>query len=164
MYIPFEKMPESARVWVYQADRDLSQTEVEIIENTLKSATNNWAAHGSPLLSSFQILYNRFVVVATDESMNAASGCSIDASTRWLKDLGTQLNIDFFDRSQAYLEGETIKTFSIFQAKKQIENGIIHPDSLVFINNIHTVKDLFSLWKSKAVNTYLKKYWVGQTV
>ncbi|MDZ7936146.1 MAG: hypothetical protein U5M51_14505 [Emticicia sp.] len=50
--------------------------------------------------------------------MNAASGCSIDASTRWFKELGDALNIDFFDRSQAYFEGDEIKTFSIFSVEK----------------------------------------------
>jgi hypothetical protein len=164
MYILFEKMPETARIWVYQANRDLVESEIDLIENTLKSVTNSWAAHGSPLLSSFKIFYNRFVVVATDESLNAASGCSIDASTRWLKDLGNQLNIDFFDRSQAYLDGETIKTFSIFQAKQQVQNGIIHPDSIVFINNIQTIKDLWTSWKGLASNSYLKKYFLDQLV
>ncbi len=164
MYTEFEKMPETARVWVYQANRELNDNEVEIVANTLKKAIDGWAAHGSPLLSSFKILHNRFVVVATDESMNAASGCSIDASTRWLKELGAELSIDFFDRSQAYLEGETIKTFTIFQAKQQVNNGIIAPDSVVFLNNVQTLKEFLSYWKNKAANSYLKKYFAGQAV
>lgn len=164
MYISFEKMPETARVWVYQANRDLVESEIRLIENTLKSATDGWMAHGSPLLSSFKIFYNRFIVVAVDESMNAASGCSIDASTHWLKELGNQLNIDFFDRSQAYLDGESIKTFSIFQAKSQVTNGVIHPESIVFVNNIQTLKDLRTSWNVLAADSYLKKYFQGLLV
>ena len=33
------------------------------------------------------------------------------------EDLGEKMNIDFFDRQQAYLDGDEIKTFSVFQAK-----------------------------------------------
>ncbi|MCU0326523.1 MAG: hypothetical protein MUF45_14925 [Spirosomaceae bacterium] len=102
MYIDFEKMPQDARLWVYQANRDLTGGEVDVVQANLQNATQQWAAHGVPLLASFKILYNRFVIVAVDEGQNAASGCSIDASTRWLKELGNHLNIDFFDRSQAF--------------------------------------------------------------
>ncbi|MFN3848389.1 MAG: hypothetical protein ACK4NY_03120 [Spirosomataceae bacterium] len=164
MYIDFEKMPQDARLWVYQANRDLTEAEVDVVQANLQNTTQQWAAHGVPLLASFKILYNRFVVVAVDEGQNAASGCSIDASTRWLKELGNHLNIDFFDRSQAYLDGENIKTFSIFQAKQQVSNGIISPDAVVFVNDIKTIGDLFTRWKSKAVNTYLRKYFSGQAV
>jgi hypothetical protein len=163
MYIDFEKMPQDARLWVYQANRDLTGGEVDVVQANLQNATQQWAAHGVPLLASFKILYNRFVIVAVDEGQNAASGCSIDASTRWLKELGNHLNIDFFDRSQAYLDGENIKTFSIFQAKQQVTAGIINAETLVFVNNIQHVSDLATNWQIKASDSYLKKYFVVQT-
>ena len=47
MLIPFNKMPDYARVWVYQANRDLTDSEVNTIQQILESQINNWAAHGS---------------------------------------------------------------------------------------------------------------------
>ncbi len=160
MYISFEQIPSSARIWIYQANRTITDNELNEIENTLKPAVSQWAAHGASLLASVKVLYNRFVVIALDENQNEASGCSIDASTRWFKDLSNRLNIDFFDRSQAYLDGEEIKTFSIFQPKKAIESGLISPDTIIFVNNnnIHTLSDLSSHWKVKASESYLKRF------
>ncbi|RYU97685.1 hypothetical protein [Emticicia agri] len=160
MYISFEQIPQSARIWVYQANRTITDSEVSEIENTLKPAVSQWAAHGASLLASVKVLHNRFVVIALDENQNEASGCSIDASTRWFKELGSRLNIDFFDRSQAYLDGNEIKTFSIFQPKKAIESGLISADTLIFVNNnnLHTLADLSTQWQVKAADSYLKRF------
>ena len=113
MLIPFHKMPYYARVWVYQTNKNLSDSEVQIIQQVLENQINNWAAHGASLAGSVQVLYNRFVIVAVDEMQNQASGCSIDASTRWLKDLGAEMNLDFFDRSVAFLQNNELKTSEI---------------------------------------------------
>jgi hypothetical protein len=69
----------------------------------LNEQISSWAAHGAPLAGAFEIFYNRFVIVAVDETYNGTSGCSIDASTGWLKKLGMELDINFFDRSIAYM-------------------------------------------------------------
>ena len=159
MYTDFDKIPSSARIWVYQANRQLTDNEVDIVENFLKPAVGQWAAHGASLLASAKVLHHRFVIIALDENQNEASGCSIDASTRWFKELGSHLNIDFFDRSQAYLEGDAIKTFSVFQPKKAIESGLISPDTLIFANNtVSRLSDLSNQWQVKASDTYLKRF------
>ncbi|UTA67498.1 hypothetical protein [Emticicia sp. 21SJ11W-3] len=160
MYISFEQLPQSARIWIYQANRTLTDNEVSLVETTLQPVVTKWAAHGTALLASVKVLLNRFVIIALDESQYEASGCSIDASTRWFKELGEQLNVDFFDRSQAYLDGSEIKTFSIFQPKKAIESGLIAADTVVFVNNNHiqTLADLSTNWQIKASESYLKRF------
>ena len=133
MYVPFNELPETARVWIYQANRPLTANEQRVVDDYLRKTTEQWAAHGAPLKSSFRIVRDRFVVIAADESFNAASGCSIDASTRWLKDLGSHLNVDFFDRALIYQnnEGELMEA-NPFGVKKLIENDEILPQTLVY--------------------------------
>lgn len=166
MYIDFDKIPQDARIWVYQANRQLTDNEANTVENYLKPAVNQWAAHGASLLASATVLYNRFVIIALDQNMNAASGCSIDASTRWFKELGEALNIDFFDRSQAYLEGNEIKTFSVFQYKKAVESGLISSETIIFNNTtVSTLGDLADKWQIKAINApTLKRFFTKDLV
>ncbi|WP_229235547.1 MULTISPECIES: hypothetical protein [Emticicia] len=166
MYVDFDKIPLDARIWVYQANRQLTDNEANTIENYLKPAINQWAAHGAALLASAKVLYNRFVIIGLDQNMNAASGCSIDASTRWFKELGEALNIDFFDRSQAYLEGDEIKAFSVFQAKKMVEGGLISAETIIFNNNtLATLGDLKTKWQIKAIDApTLKRFFVNTVV
>jgi hypothetical protein len=163
MYVDFDKIPQDARIWVYQANRQLTDDEVNTVENYLKPAVNQWAAHGAALLASAKVLHNRFIIIALDENQNEASGCSIDASTRWFKELGDALNIDFFDRSQAYLEGDEIKTFSVFQSKKAVEGGLVSPETIVFNNiTLSILSDLNSKWQMKAIEApTLKRFFVN---
>ena len=98
MYIDFDRLPDEARVWVYQADRRLTDEEVTTIEKTLQVALSQWAAHGQPLLASARVAENRFLVLGVDEGYSLPSGCSIDSSVRTVQEVGRQIGVDFFDR------------------------------------------------------------------
>ncbi|WP_341226219.1 hypothetical protein [uncultured Arcticibacterium sp.] len=150
MYQDFDKMPIQSRVWIYQANRKLSAKEENMTSYFLKNAVENWAAHGSPLLGSASVFENRFVVVALDENQKQASGCSIDSSTHWFKELGSELGVDFFDRSIAYLEDNEVKTIPIFKVKSAVENELISAGTTVFNNNVPTLQEFKTNWKTTA--------------
>lgn len=98
-----ELIPDS-KVWVYAANRELTENEQEVITKELNSFVADWAAHGEGLFGQSTILECRFVVLAVDETKAKASGCSIDTSVRFMKELGEKFNIDFFDRLRLYIE------------------------------------------------------------
>ena len=85
-----EFIPES-KVWIYASNRELTQKDQETIASELEPFISEWAAHGKGLLGKSSILENRFVVLVVDESKAMASGCSIDTSVRFMKDLGAKM-------------------------------------------------------------------------
>jgi hypothetical protein len=99
MFIPFDTLANTSRIWIYQANRPLQSDELTQIQVYLTAQLDAWGAHGAPLKASFAIVKNQIILIAADESFQAASGCSIDTSTRWMKELGAQFSVDFFDRS-----------------------------------------------------------------
>lgn len=160
MYIPFENMPDSARVWVYQASRNLSNAEVQAVQAQLQEHVTLWAAHGSPLSGSVLVAYNRMVVVAVDEAQNVASGCSIDASSRWLKELSAELGVDFFNRAITFWQHDTLKEAEIVQVKGLVATGEITPETLIFNNLVATIGELKSNWQIPAAASWMKRYFV----
>ena len=80
MYVPFDRLPDEARVWIYATNRHLSDKEVIAIEQELIAFLTQWTAHQQALEASFSIPYNNFIVIGLNENKNLASGCSIDAS------------------------------------------------------------------------------------
>jgi hypothetical protein len=160
MHHSFEKMPPSSRIWIYQANRNISESELQTISSVLTTKMEVWAAHGASLLSAFKIFHNRFIVIALDENQNAASGCSIDASTHWFKELGQQLNINFFDRSIAYLIDNEIHTVDLLGIKKAVSEELINADTIIFNNLVNTLIDFEQNWKMQASKSWLKKYFV----
>ncbi len=158
MYIPFEQMPDHARVWIYQANRPLSFSESERISQTLEQGTKGWEAHGAPLQASFEIRFNQVVVVAVNESVNQASGCSIDASTRWFKELAAELHIDFFNRDLAVLRGDALELIPLGQIKSNIESGKIRPADLIIRPLIDQISNYRSAWLCSASESYISRH------
>lgn len=87
-----------SRLWLYQADRALSPTEIAWAKEQINAFTREWAAHGHQLKAAGDVLNPYFIALAVDLTHENASGCSIDSSVRFIKALGKELNVDFFNR------------------------------------------------------------------
>ncbi|GAB2570064.1 hypothetical protein [Spirosoma areae] len=165
MYVDFDKLPDNARVWVYQANRSLTESEVKTIEKSLQPALSQWVAHGQPLLASAQVIDNRFVVVGVDEGYNLPSGCSIDASVRTIREIGNQATIDFFDRSAAIqLVDGSVQTFALPAIKAAVTEGVITPDTTVLNTLVKTKSEFLAHWHIRAADSWLKRYFKSITV
>jgi hypothetical protein len=159
MLVDISKLPPSTRVWVYQADRDLSIEEEQSIANELNAFCNRWEAHGQPLQSNFDIRHHRFVLLFVNEDAHAASGCSIDGSVRVMKGLQQQLNIDFFDRTQvAFLLNGKIETIGISKLKNSFVDGTLNPQTITFNTLGATKSEIDQHWQLAAEKTWLAKY------
>lgn len=93
-----KKLPLDARVWVYQSNRILTDLDKQTIFSASKQFVSEWAAHGTSLQSDVEVIDDYFLVLAVDENIASASGCSIDSSVKFVKAIGNELNIDFFNR------------------------------------------------------------------
>ncbi|MFM7725055.1 MAG: hypothetical protein ACKO7O_09725 [Bacteroidota bacterium] len=86
------------RTWVFVANRKLTDFESQQVENALQDFVRSWSSHGTPLKASAFCFEQAAIVVAADEFVAKASGCSIDKITHLVRAIGQQLNVDFFDR------------------------------------------------------------------
>lgn len=165
MYLPFDILPEHSRIWIYQASRPLNSSEVTIISDELTAFTNGWSAHGIPLQSSFDIRFNQFVILAADENVQEASGCSIDDSVRKVKQLEQKINVDLFDRKCiAFLKDRDVITVPMNNLKEEYNRGVWDGGTLVFNNVITRKAELKTGWLVPAEITWLKRYLPSETI
>ncbi|MGL6032889.1 MAG: hypothetical protein ACRC0Q_12225, partial [Kurthia gibsonii] len=109
MYIPFENLPQESRVWIYPSNRKLSDEEVAEIQALTTNFINDWSAHGASLEASFDIRYNRFIILAVNSDVQAPTGCSIDASVQFIQQLEQKYAIDLLDKMNVtFKNGEFI--------------------------------------------------------
>ena len=164
MYIPFSDIDLQARVWVYQANRTLTDSEVGIITETLKASLDTWEAHGKRLTASGKVFEHRFIVIAVDERDELPSGCSIDKSVHWLQEIGHRMNIDFFDRSLVYFDDQDqIQAIPVPKIKQAVTDEVISSGTIVFDNQVTTKAQWMKKWKTAASNTWLNRYFSEQT-
>ena len=101
-----ENLPKSSNVWLYQADRELTENEIVYIKDELNVFIREWATHGTQLYGSFEVKFNRFVILAVDEEKVPTSGCSIDTSVHKMKEIGAKIKVDFFNRMNVFISKE----------------------------------------------------------
>jgi hypothetical protein len=158
MYVPFDLLEDSARVWIYQAGRKLTESEKNTISEVLSTFTHQWVAHGNPLKTSFSILHDQFMVLAADENFEQASGCSIDGAFRVIQQIDKQYNLSLFDRTKVVFRKEEDFVINGSDLLKSLEQGSWKADTLVFNNVVSTKGDLKSNWIVPASQTWLKRY------
>lgn len=159
MFISFDSLPDSARIWIYQSARKFNSEEIKKISQAASAFCEQWVAHGQPLKTSFKIEHNHFLVLAVDEASADASGCSIDGSVRMLKEIQNQLGIDFFDRTKiAFLLENEVRLFPLTELKQAFASGVLNSMSFTFNTLIATKGEITNAWITPAGKTWLSKY------
>ncbi|HRF77172.1 MAG TPA: hypothetical protein PLB46_11405 [Chitinophagales bacterium] len=122
-----------SKVWVYQSSRPFTESEIVELNNKLKHFTVQWTAHNKQLLASGNVMYDRFIVLMVDESHTMASGCSIDTSVHFIKQLEQDYTIDLFNRTIVNMEiNGIIQTISLDELSTKFKSGEINASKMVF--------------------------------
>jgi hypothetical protein len=150
MYVPFENLPEESKIWVYQSNRKFSDTEFSEIESALQAFLENWAAHGTSLVSSYQLKYNRFIILAVDQDVQSATGCSIDASVEFIQSLEQKYKVDLLDKMNVTFKlGEHIAHKPLIDFKKMVKDKAVTGNT-VFNNLINNIQEYNESWEVRS--------------
>ena len=159
MYVPFNELPESSKIWIYQSDRKLNEGEIKNISEELQLFCENWAAHNQNLKTSFDIKHQHFIILAVDESLTGASGCSIDGSVKKIKEIEGKYSLEFFNRlNLAFLINNEVNIIDLNDLNEEIKSKKITKHSIFFNNLAPTIGGMSSNWAVSVENTWLKKY------
>ena len=106
MLVDFDILPEESRIWLYAAENALSKDKQDYILKVISEDLKGWNAHKASLTAGVTILENHFIVIALDESENAASGCSIDTLQNTIQKIEKELSITLMNRLNVFCEIE----------------------------------------------------------
>lgn len=148
MYVDFEQLPSSARIWVYLSDRPWNTDEIRTIESSARVFVDQWTAHQQTLRASFRLFHRQFLVIAVDQESASASGCSIDKSVAFVQELERTLQCRMMDRLLfAFKEDEAIRAVPKDEFERLAEAGQISDSTIVFDNLVDTVQALNHRWE-----------------
>ncbi len=161
MIAPINTLPDSSRIWIYAADRQLSSAETQDLSSTLNTYLAGWKAHGAPVQAALETRHNQFLIIAADPEVASPGGCSIDDMTRTVKTLGAQFHVDFFVAMRVYYRASdgTIRTTDRAGFKALAIAGDITPETVVFDNALTSLADLRAgKWELPAVESWHARY------
>ena len=155
MYIPFENLPEESKIWIYQSNRKFSDDEIATIDADLKLFIENWSAHGTSLESSFTIKYNRFIIIAVNQDVQTATGCSIDASVQFIQNLEQKYDVDLLDKMNVtFKQGEFITHKTLLEFKKLAKDKSVSENTIVFNNLVNSIEEFNDCWEIPASESW----------
>lgn len=148
MYIPFNELPETSRIWIYQSNRSFIPEELVDLEQKIKVYLDQWSAHGIGLTTSFEIRYNRFIVIGVNQEIHPVSGCSLDDLARFIQELERNYQVDLFDRMNvSYRQGEHIAYKKLADFKKMVKEKAVSAKTIVFNNLVNTKSEYETDWE-----------------
>ncbi len=157
MIVDFNLLDDSSRVWIFQSDKIISDDKINLIKSKLESFLPNWSSHGKELKCSFEIKFNLFIIIGVDNSVNNATGCSIDTLTNFILDLQSKTNLNFFNRlAIAFNLDNKIHINSLSEIKEMIKNKEFLYDTIVYNNLVKTKKEYINAWETLAIESWHK--------
>lgn len=132
----------NSKIWIYQADRILSEEEATKIRERVQTFLGQWHAHGKALDADFDILYNFLLVLKVNEEQAAASGCSIDKSIALFQEIEQTFDIHLFDRQRfAYEKNGAVVNDHLSNLNMLVNEGTIKADTIVLNNLVKTEEE-----------------------
>lgn len=159
MLIDFKDLPDNARIWIYQSDRNFTETERAEIEAGLTNFLKDWTAHGSELQAGFELRYRRFIIIGLDQGVAGASGCSIDASVHFIQQLEQRYGVQLLDRMNvSFKQGEYITYKSLQEFKKMAKDRAVNAHTIVFNNLVATKGEYLENWEVPASESWHARF------
>ena len=135
-----------SKVWIYQANKELSYDEIDFLRPSIFEFVQKWSSHGSGVDAYGNVFHRRFIGLFADET-SSVSGCSIDSSVGFIRSMGESLGVDFFRRTDfAFLKEDEVVIFDQSEIGEAFEKGNIDESTFVFDNLVKTKEQFLEAW------------------
>ena len=159
MLHPLQELSVQSRVWVYTADRFITESEEAKLEEIISNFVDSWTAHDEALKASFVILHGTILLIAVDESAANASGCSQDKLSQCIKKTEKELGLTLLDRFRVIAKnGDEWLNLHANEFAEKVKKGELSKDTTVVNTLITQLGDLRGKFELPASSTWLTRY------
>lgn len=146
------------RVWIYIISKELSPEQLKQLQEDGSRFVKGWTTHDLQLHSVFEIYQNRILIVKVDESLQAASGCSTDKLSRFIKETEQKFGIELLNRLLvAIKKGDQVEIVHASKISEKLASGQLKEDSIIY-NTAASNSEELTDWEKPLQSTWLKKY------
>jgi hypothetical protein len=161
--VPFEKLPDSARVWVFASDRTLDGAPADTLLASVDRFLSQWKAHGSPLTCARDWRADQFLAVGVDVNAENASGCSIDGLFRTLQELERELGARLVGGGRVfYRDASGIQLATRQELMTRIASGAVSKDTAMFDTSLTDAESWRTKFELPAAESWTKAYFVSK--
>ena len=159
MFVDYSSIPDDAKVWIYPSSRKFYATEIEEIEQKIKSFVETWKADDENFKVSYQFLYNRFIVLIADDEESPLKNADIDASVSFILELQETYKVELLDKMNVcFKQGEFVQYKELKDFKKLVKNRAVTGKTTIFDNLITNNHDFKNFWEIPIVESWYNRF------
>ena len=157
--VPFESLPDDARVWVFASDRPLAGGGADRLLQAVDAYLARWKAHGAPLTVARTLTEQRFLTVAVDQRDAHASGCSVDGLFRTLREIERDVGASLVGAGRVHFRASdgTVQSVDRGDFADHAAAGRVAADTPVFDPTVTTLGE----WRER-FETRVSESWHAQ--
>ena len=159
MFVDYKEISDDAKVWIYPSSRKFYATEIEEIEQKIKSFVETWKADDENFKVSYQFLYNRFIVLIADDEESPLKNADIDASVSFILELQETYKVELLDKMNVcFKQGEFVQYKELKDFKKLVKNRAVTGKTTIFDNLITNNHDFKNFWEIPIVESWYNRF------
>ena len=153
-----EEYSSQSRVWIYLSDKAFNDDEVIRLNQDIEQFCIQWTAHGANLKARGEVLHHNFILLMVDESSADASGCSIDKSVHFIRQIEKDFGVNLFERLIFAWKAETdIRVSHLNDLQKLVDAGEITMNTIVFNPLVASKKEFDESFQIPLRNSWMAK-------
>lgn len=159
MFVDYALLTDEAKVWIYPSSRKFYKTEIQEVENAVKTFIENWKKEDANFTASYQLLYDRFVVLIANDEKSSLTNADIDASVGFILQLQEKYDVQLLDRMNVcFKQGEFVQYKDLKDFKKLLKNKAVTGKTTIFDNLITNNHDFKNFWEIPIEESWYSRF------
>lgn len=159
MFVPFEALSPESKVWIYPSNRKFYPNEIEEIQSSVRAFIENWKKEDTSFQASFEFKYDRFIVIAADDSESQLSVGDIDASVAFILELQNRFEVVLLDKlNVCFKQGEFVQYKDLKEFKKLIKQNSVSKKTIIFDNLVSNLEDYSEVWEIPITESWYNRF------
>jgi hypothetical protein len=159
MIVDFKQMPDEARLWIFPSSRKFYSQEIVGLKERIEEFLTTWNDGAIVIKCSYNLKYNRFIIIAVDDSEINLSLEAHDTLVAFILRLEQQYNIVLLDKiNVCYKQGEFVQYKDLKEFKKLIKSKGVSQKTIVFNNMITTLEEYENDWEINIMDSWLGRF------
>lgn len=159
MLVDFEKLPNTSKIWIYQSSRKFYANEIPKIIQKVEGFLTSWSENEKEIIASYQLKYDRFIIIGVDQTLESISVDAIDESVTFILQLQADYEVELLDKlNVSFKQGEFVQYKDLKEFQKLIKNKSISNKTIVFNNLINTKEELEENWEVPITESWHNRF------
>ena len=159
MLVDFSKLPDTSKIWIYQSSRKFYPEEIKEITEQTEDFLSSWKDQDTPIIASYKIIYDRFLIFAVDQTLETISVAAIDDSVGFIFSLQHTYKVELLDKlNVSFKQGEFVQYKDLKEFQKLVKKKAVSEKTIVFNNLINTKEELENNWEIPLTESWHNRF------